>query len=411
MTFNPSQEKAYEVLNNENRVFLTGGAGTGKSYLIREFLRDKDPKTFPVLASTGAAAVLIGGRTFHSFFGLGILEGGVEATIEKALKDNKLHSRLNEIEGFVLDEVSMIPASAFRAAEAICRLSLDPSTPWGGLKIIAVGDFFQLPPVNMHGTQKEWCFLDESWRASEFVGVELDQNMRSTQEDFLEVLADLRSGSITERLTQFLNERLVEPPEDEDLVHLYPRKNQVESYNLEKLNEIEDAPVVFKTEYSGEKKFLDQMKRTSPVPEELVLKKEAFVMIRQNDPVGRFVNGSLGYIRDMFEEVIDIELLNGRYVRLEKTNFSMQNADGQTVAVARNFPVSLAYATTIHKSQGASIEKMVVDISSLWEPGHAYVALSRATDANAIFLKNWDKRSIKVSGDVLSFYQSFELNK
>lgn len=408
MGFNDSQREAYAKLQMEDRVFLTGGAGTGKSFLIREFLKSRDPKDFPVLASTGAAAVLVGGRTFHSFFGLGIMEGGFEQTIEKALGDNKLHSRLNNIEGFILDEVSMIPASAFRAAEAICRLSIDPSTPWGGLKVIAVGDFHQLPPVNMHSQSKEWCFLDDSWRASEFIELELSENMRASESDFLDILSDLRNGEVTERLEKFLNARMISPPEDQDLVHLYPRKKKVDDYNLLRLEEIEDASVKYPTEYHGEKRYLEQIKKVSPVPTELVFKIGAFVMVRQNDPVGRFVNGSLGYVREMYDETIDIELTNGRFVRLEKSNFSMQNADGNTVAVARNFPLSLAYSTTIHKAQGSTLERMVVDIASLWEPGHAYVALSRATNPSDLYITNWDRKSIKASREVKSFYNSFK---
>lgn len=407
MQFSASQKKAFDKIINEDRVFLTGGAGTGKSFLIREFLQDKDPKSFPVLASTGAAAVLIGGRTFHSFFGLGIMEGGFEATIEKALKDNKLCGRLQALEGFVLDEVSMIPASAFRAAEAICRLTLDPSTPWGGLKVIAVGDFFQLPPVNLHSQAKDWCFLDDAWNASAFVEIELNENMRASEMQFLSVLKDLRAGRLTSELQSFLNSRMIEPPEEEDLVHLYPRKAKVEEYNLIKLEDIDDSPVVYKTEYHGEKRYLEQLKKVSPVPEELVFKMGAFVMIRQNDPVGRFVNGSLGYIRELYDDLIEIELVNKRFVRLEKTNFSMQNADGHTVAVARNFPLSLAYSTTIHKAQGSTIDKLLVDIASLWEPGHAYVALSRATDPNHLYISNWDEKSIRVSRDVQNYYKSF----
>ena len=404
----PSQQIAEHALNTKQRVFLTGGAGTGKSYLIKNFLKDKSPKTFPVLASTGAAAVLVGGRTFHSFFSLGIMEGGLEDTIEKALKDNKLFSRLNEVEGFVIDEVSMISALAFRAAEAICRLSLDPSTPWGGLKVIAVGDFFQLPPVNMYGSKKDWCFLDPSWQASGFESVELLHNMRTDDDQFVHLLSDLRQGKMTKELNEFLSERMREAPEDEDIVHLYPLKSKVESYNLDKLDKIEDAPVKFETIYEGDKRYLDNLKRSAPVPEELVFKIGAFVMVRQNDPMGRFVNGSLGYIRDIFSEEIEVELLNGRFIRLEKTNFSFQDAEGDTVAIARNFPLSLAYATTIHKAQGTSLDRMRVDMAGLWEPGHAYVALSRAKDPNQLYVEGWDLKSVRVAKEVLSFYESFQ---
>ncbi|MFK8138724.1 MAG: DEAD/DEAH box helicase [Bdellovibrionales bacterium] len=402
---NLGQKTAFDYLSGTENVFLTGGAGTGKSFLVKQFLEDKDPKQFPVLASTGSAAVLVGGRTFHSFFNLGIMEGGLEATIEKAIGDSKLVSRLHDVHGFILDEVSMIPAVAFRAAEAIARLVLNPSLPWGGLRVIAVGDFAQLPPVNIHGGQIDWVFKDPSWRASQFKKVVLSENMRSNQDLFLEVLADLRVGNKSEKLLQFLQDHTRLAEESLDAVRLFPRKNKVETYNLEKLEEIEDQPMEFFTEYDGNKKFIEKIKKSAPVPEKLVLKIGAFVMIRQNDPMNRFVNGSLGHIMDIHSDEIDIDLLNGHNIRLERSQFSLLDPDGNIVALARNFPISLAYATTIHKSQGTTLDRMVVDISSLWEPGQAYVALSRIRDPKNLYIEKWDKKSIKVSSEVVEFYK------
>ena len=407
LQLSPSQKIALQALEREPRLFLTGGAGTGKSFLLREYLRAKEPKRFPILASTGAAAVLVGGRTFHSFFSLGIMEGGVEESIERALKDDKLYARLQETEGLVIDEVSMISADAFRAAEAICRLCLDPTTAWGGLKLIAVGDFFQLPPVSRNSQRKDWCFLDPAWQASQFFAIELKHNMRSEDPSFVDLLADLRLGVVSDALTEFLNSRLQTAPEDKDIVHLYARKNKVETHNLRRLEEIDDAPVYFPTVYQGERLAIDSLKRNAPVPEELVLKIGAFVMLRQNDPIGRFVNGSLGYIREIYEEEIEIELLQGRWVRIEKSNFSLQDADGRSIAVARNFPISLAYATTIHKAQGTSLDRMQVDLSDLWEPGHAYVALSRARQPQELYIESWRTTSLRVSPEVVNFYRQF----
>lgn len=154
-TWSPCQQKALNFLETSaDNIFLTGRAGTGKSYLVRYFLKDRDPKTFPVVASTGAAAIVVGGRTFHSFFGLGIMEGGIEKTIERATKDRRVVKRLQKIGGFVLDEVSMIPGPALRAAEIICRIARKKHLPWGGARVIAVGDFAQLPPVT-RGSQKK----------------------------------------------------------------------------------------------------------------------------------------------------------------------------------------------------------------------------------------------------------------
>lgn len=398
------QKEALSILESTENVFLTGGAGTGKSFLIRKFLKQKDSKKFPVLASTGAAAVLVGGRTFHSFFSLGIMEGGVEATIEKALKDNKLVGRLKSIEGFVLDEVSMIPSSAFRAAEAISRLVLDPSLAWGGLQVICVGDFAQLPPISRQNSQKEWCFRDPSWRASQFQNVILRQNMRSQDDQFLKILSDLRKGEITEELIHFLELHTQDVDDDFEAMRLFPRREQVDSFNELKLDEIPDSPEIYHTIYSGAEKYVNTLKKNAPIGEKLVVKNSAFVMLRHNDPIGRFVNGSLGTIREMNKDEIGIELLDGSYVRVERIPFSLLNADGEVVAVGSNFPISLAYASTIHEAQGTTLDRMVVDLKSLWEPGHAYVAVSRVKSPNGLFIKSWNKSSIKVDPIVQKYY-------
>lgn len=199
----PSQERAFEVLTaTDDNVFLTGVAGSGKSFLIGRFLRHLDEpaklqkdstqlsKRFPILASTGAAAILVGGRTFHSFFGLGILEGGVSATVDRAVKNTRLCKRLNTTDGVVIDEVSMISGTVLRAAEAICRKARSSSRPWGGLRVIAVGDFAQLPPVNPHWNPggglapqalRDWAFLDEAWATGQFVPAVLPETMRTSE--------------------------------------------------------------------------------------------------------------------------------------------------------------------------------------------------------------------------------------
>ena len=166
-------------------MFLTGEAGAGKSFVIREFRRSLDEKNFPTLASTGAAAVLVGGRTFHSFFGLGIMEGGAEATLQRALGDRRVVRRMQKIDGFIVDEVSMLSADTLAVAERICQLARDDHRPWGGVKAIVVGDFAQLPPVTRWGQQRIWAFESHAWLKSEFESIYLSENHRTGEKDFI----------------------------------------------------------------------------------------------------------------------------------------------------------------------------------------------------------------------------------
>lgn len=405
-TLNTAQAKALEILKTNQNVFLTGAAGSGKSFLLSHFL--KDQSSFPVLASTGAAAILIGGRTFHSFFGLGILEKGVQATIERALNNRLVVRRLQKTHGVVIDEISMLSSQVLRTAEKIAQKARNNTRPWGGLRVIAVGDFAQLPPVNPFGGPKDWAFLDEVWTWSEFRSITLTEVMRTTESDFLEVLDLVRQGTINVKVKDFLNSRTVSPPEDFQGTRLFPRRNDVEKYNLDRLDKIESPSHTFSTLYIGKEKEVEQFKKNAPISESITLKEKALVMLRQNDPEGRWVNGSLGHVLKISDEILTIALLNGRKIYLEKTDFKLLDAEGNPVVTARNFPLSLAWAVTIHKAQGTTLDQMQVDLKNLWEPGQAYVALSRVRSASGLYIEGWNPSSIKTDPQVVHFHRRLE---
>lgn len=401
------QERGYKLLEESGEnVFLTGHAGSGKSFLTRHFLKNKDRQQFPVVASTGAAAVLVGGRTFHSFFGLGILEGGAGPTIQKALKDRRLVKRLREMEGFILDEVSMISGPTLSVAEEICRRVRGGSLPWGGARVIAVGDFAQLPPVNRHSRKKEWAFLDATWGQSRFVPAVLKSNLRSEDEDYLEMLNFIRQGEVNETVRCYLNHRVDEDILESRSTHLFPHRSSADQLNLQRLSAIESPVWQFPTQYTGTPHGIETLKKQAPIAELLQIKPSALVMIRVNDPTLRFVNGSVGTIQSITEECVLIELKNHKTVKLEPCAFSLLNAEGEVTATALNFPIMLAYATTIHKAQGATMDHMVCDLRQLWEPGQAYVALSRLRSGAGLTLLGWDEKSIRVDPQVVEFYRN-----
>lgn len=406
MNLTPCQEAAFQALRGSSNVFVTGGAGSGKSFLIRYFLREKDTRDFPVLASTGAAAVLVGGRTFHSFFGLGIMEGGVEATVEKASRNRQVVRRLKKVSGFVVDEVSMLSGETLRAAEIICRRVRDSELPWGGLRVVAVGDFAQLPPVERPGArQRGWAFLDPVWNWSAFDMHVLRTQTRCRDEDYMRILNWVRDGIVNPEVKDYLDGHVGVPEENFDGTRLFPRRDETERFNLLKLERLPGAAHKFETIYSGDAKMLETLKKYAPIPDSLLLKEGALVMLRQNDPQQRWVNGSQGIVERVQPHQLRIRLLNGRMIEIEKASFSMMNAEGETVAAALNFPVSLAWASTIHKSQGATLERMSVNLSQLWEPGQAYVALSRLTTGADLCVEKWEARSIRVDPAVVEFYR------
>jgi len=173
------QNQALELMLKGENIFLTGEAGSGKSYVIREFMKKKNKKDYPILSSTGMSAVLIGGRTFHSFFGLGIMEGGLEKTVLRALKDKRVIKRLQKAHGIIIDEISMLDGTTLEAAEIITQKARDfELLPWGGLQIIAVGDFLQLPPISK-SSRKKWAFQHPIWKYSRLQNVILNENQRT----------------------------------------------------------------------------------------------------------------------------------------------------------------------------------------------------------------------------------------
>ncbi|MEK7355879.1 MAG: AAA family ATPase [Bdellovibrionota bacterium] len=408
MVLTSCQQRAFEALQGKTNVFVTGGAGSGKSFLIRHFLKTKDSKEFPVLASTGAAAVLIGGRTFHSFFGLGIMEGGVEQTVEKAAKNRQVVRRLKKMTGFIVDEVSMLSGPTVRAAEIIARRVRDSELPWGGLRVVAVGDFAQLPPVERGGGQKRgWAFLDPVWEWTGFETHVLRTQTRCRDEEFMKILAEVREGRVPAAVKEYLDAKIAAPGADFEGTRLFPRREETERCNLARLDALTTELKEFETIYSGDGRSIETLKKYSPLQDVLRIKEGALVMLRQNDPQGRWVNGSTGHVEKIQNHAVKIRLLNGRMIEIEKTSFSLMDAEGNTVAAALNFPLSLAWASTIHKAQGATLDRMMVNLSNLWEPGQAYVALSRLTSGADLSIERWDARSIKTDPEVLRFYERF----
>ncbi len=401
------QQIALELLESGENIFVTGGAGSGKSFLLRHFMRNLDPKIMPILASTGAAAVLLGGRTFHSFFGLGIMEGGPQATFDRGINLPHLMKRLAQVEGFILDEVSMIPSSALETAEKLARASRQNSLPWGGMRVIMVGDFAQLPPVT-RTREREWAFRSSVWSESGFRNVWLQQNQRVHEADFLSVLADVREGQVSERVRDYLESRVREHDQDDKTLRLFPRRDQSEIFNQRELAELHNPEIHIDSIYLGLERQVEMLKKTAPVPPRLTLKEGCRVMFIQNDPQKRWVNGTRGTVVEVTADKITVEKESFRHVTVEKSQFSMLDAEGKVVASVINFPLILAYATTIHKSQGATLDELWVNLSNLWEPGHAYVALSRLSSARGLKLLGWNEKSFLIDPHVVRFYNELQ---
>lgn len=405
----PCQKRALGLLEGKENIFLTGAAGSGKSFLLNHFLRDKDPQKHPVLASTGMAAVLVHGCTFHSFFGLGIMEGGLERSVMEGTKNPRVKRRLRKAHTIIIDEISMLPGEALAAGEEIARNIKKSNLPWGGLRIIAVGDFAQLPPVAPYMEEKPWAFLSPVWKKTDFHPVALHTIMRTSDAPFLRILNQIRQGKYTEEVKQYLQERNLAYDEELHTTHLFARRKDALLYNQKRLQMLSGSVETYQTEYEGEKRAIDFLKRQCPLDEKIQVKENALLVIRKNDPRQRWCNGSLGYFLGVDEEkeVMYIKLLSQKEIELKKAEYAWHSPEKKVLATARNYPINLAWASTIHRAQGASFDRLAVDIRNLWEAGHAYVAMSRVKKGDSLFVKDFSKNSIERSASTLvqDFYE------
>ena len=298
------------------------------------------------------------------------------------------------------------------AAEQIARKVRGNSTPWGGLKIIAVGDFFQLPPVTRSDQARDWVFRHPVWTESEFQTVALKEVMRTQDQEFLEALNEVRTASISPKTDQFFQAKVSpELPSSTDTeaefvgTRLYPRNAQADSFNQRKLNALNEPLFEFKTEYYA--KNAEDIERAKPYfsfPEVLSIKKGAFVMMTNNDPGWLWHNGTTGHVKEISPTEVMVEKLNGREVCVKIVALDYLDANGDVLVTARNFPLRLGYAVTIHKAQGMTLDRLRTDLSGAWEHGQAYVALSRVKSSEGLSLMSWNRSAVVVDPAVMSFY-------
>jgi ATP-dependent DNA helicase PIF1 len=279
------------------------------------------------------------------------------------------------------------------------------SLPWGGMRLIAVGDFGQLPPVTKFGQKRDWCFLNDVWRKTDFQVCHLNLNQRIQNNQFLNVLADIRQGRLTEAAKEFLQEHTKPHDEDHPGTRLFPKRDQAEEYNQRKLAEINEDEHLIDSIYLGEQKYVEILGKSAPVPALLKLKVGCRILFLKNDPQKRWVNGTRGVLTEYYPDYLVVRKEGGREVKVEKFSFSLLDADGNVKASVIQFPVNLAYATTIHKSQGATLDELWCDLGALWEPGHAYVALSRLRDPSGLHIVRWSPRSFVTDPAVTNFYE------
>jgi ATP-dependent exoDNAse (exonuclease V) alpha subunit len=352
---------------------------------------------FEVTASTGIAALNIQGATLHRWSGmmLGPREDeSDEDYIEELMRSNRFSvragfDRIRKCDGLIIDEISMLNGRTLDFLDFLCRTLREDSRPFGGIQIIATGDFLQLPQVNKDPRKPhDWAFRSRAWQAAGFEVVQLTKIHRQDDPAFIGALSQFRFGQVEGSNAALLRGRVAQFP-DGNLTRLLTHNSMVDRWNNYRLGEIDEQPRTYLAELSAQEhqqKFLIQNLLT---PYELVLKPGARVIFTVNGASSGYVNGQTGVVLALSWNSVLVES-EGQEIAVEPFTWSYDNRDPQS-ARFRQYPLRLAYALTIHKSQGLTLDSAFIDVRAAREPGQAYVALSRVRTLEGLHLKDWFK--------------------
>ncbi|GAA5141070.1 PIF1 family DEAD/DEAH box helicase [Prosthecobacter algae] len=410
MSFDPTAERFHRLVKQGRNVLLTGQAGTGKSTLLRNEI-DADDEEVAITASTGIAALNIGGSTIHRWSGmmLGPKRGeDPRGYLRELMRDNR-HSvragldRIRNCRLLVLDEVSMLSGITLAFFDLLCRTVRRDQAPFGGIQIIATGDFLQLPPVRTDPREVyDWAFLTQSWIEADFATIHLTKVHRQDEPDLLRAFGEFRVGKISSASAALLASRVVHFP-DADTPRLFTHNSQVDKWNAYRLACIESDETIYPARTSGPDHQVQFLRTNLLTPEQLVLKPGARVMFTVNQPDLGFVNGQTGTVivcgRD--EVLVDCD---GMPIRVAPYEWRFDSRDKHS-ATFTQFPLRLAWSLTIHKSQGLTLDSAYIDVRAAREPGQAYVAVSRVRSLAGLNIKAWFS-GIFVSQAAIQFYQS-----
>ncbi len=400
------QGQALAVMLAGNSVFLTGAPGSGKTYTLNAFVKKaaNKGKRVAVTASTGIAATHIGGMTIHSWSGLGIRDQLDKRDLEWLTANARLNKRYNGTDILVVDEVSMLHGKRLDMVNEACKLLRKSEQPFGGLQVILVGDLFQLPPVNREAETLDFAHMSQAWAELSPKICYLREQHRQAGDELLDLLEAMRRNDLTDWHTEILQSRLGKRPDATlPVTRLYAHNVDVETINDRHLSALTSDSKTFTMQTKGAAAKVDQLSRSVLAPPVLELKVGAEVMfVANNFPLG-FVNGSRGTVLEFRDGLPLVKLTRGgRKIKVEPHSWTLQE-DGRVRAEVIQLPLRLAWAITIHKSQGMSLDAAEMDLSKTFTPGMGYVALSRVRDLSGVYLAGINRMALELHPDIYSF--------
>lgn len=398
------QQLALGIMHAGHNVMLTGPAGSGKTYVLQEFISQakRSGKYVAVTATTGLAASHLGGSTIHAWSGLGINDAIPHRFLHHLTKTRR--DIIEKTDVLIIDEVSMLHDFRLDLIEEVARMVRESDQPFGGIQVILCGDFFQLPPINRDENKAGGFVVGaKTWEKLNPVVCYLGEQHRQNDDVFLEILDAMRAQDLRRRHVEALiGRQSADLSAQEAVTELHTTNVDVDQINKARLAELEGVEHHYQMAHTGKAHFVESLQRSCLAPEDLVLKKGALVMCVKNSPKREYVNGSLGVVKD-FEEETDlpiVQLNNGRTITMKQDTWELRDGTRKKASLAQ-IPLRLAWAITVHKSQGMTLDAARIDLRKAFVEGMGYVALSRVKGLDSLSLVGINKMALQVSPEAL----------
>lgn len=401
-----TQQEALKILKTGHSAYITGAAGSGKTYLLNEFIKYLKEREIgvAVTATTGIASTHLGGLTIHSWAGIGIVDEASDSEIKTIVSNRRIDRRFANTDTLIIDEISMFDAARLSLVDRVARAAKGNFKPFGGMQVVLCGDFFQLPPVARAGEpQPKFAYHSSAWEELNLKICYLTQQFRQADDALLEVLNAIREDRVCEETKNFLFSRHGVSIGNDRVTKLYSHNVNVDAENFRELSGLSGEEATYYMDSEGIKAVVKALKGGCLAPEILVVKKGAAVMFVKNNFMKGYVNGTLGEVVDFSESGHPIvETLSGKKIIAAPENWSVEE-NGKTLAKITQVPLRLAWAITIHKSQGMTLDAAEIDLSGAFEKGMGYVALSRVKTLKGIKLLGLNDVALKVRQEILEF--------
>ncbi len=420
-SLNEKQKEAFNEMKDGQNIFITGPGGSGKSHVIKIFVNyykdniEDDENKLYITSSTGLSSLLINSITINNYAGIATGDKDIDYYVKNINKKKVVRERWRNTKILIIDEISMINSNLFEKLDIIAQKVRKIKQPFGGIQLILSGDFLQLPPVK----SDEFCYESFSWDITINKIIYLDKIIRQTNNKFQNILNKIRIGIIDEDVIKTLEECRNRKLENKDGIIptlLFSKKMMVKEYNDKKLDELIKKNIQ-SFEYNSEYIFGSRVKDIVKddyiklinsqfnIDDRITLTKYSQVMLTVNNPEEGLANGSRGIIIDFNDSNPIVQFLNGKVLEIKKKDYKME--DTKDNIIKRQIPLIHAWAITIHKAQGMSLEYIQTDIGkSIFEYGQAYVVLSRIRDIEGLSLIDIDYSKIKANPKIIDFYKS-----